>query len=248
MQTYFGTSEAGHLQPAEFQCVSCGNAVSMDSCIVRPHGTQTEQAVMAEAPIPWLVAGGVFGRFWGTVKLGFSSGPRIPKMMGAGDVRFAASLYFAVLSWVSNTVNVAMALIFAVGSNIFFGTAVIPQSAWSSGVLQVSLYIMGPLWMLLSIAIAAWLASLPGKSDGLTFSRCYSIICFASGGLILNLIPVCGGFIGLILWAVQGCLAIAAACPKGRATGPVILALCGMVIGLVVQGVVSFGLGLLMQL
>lgn len=248
MQTYFGTSEAGHLQPSEFQCVSCGNAVSMESCIVRPHGAQSEQAVMAEAPIPWLVTGGLISRFWGTVKLGFSSGPRIPKMMGAGDVRFEASLFFAILLWISNLLNVVIALVFAIGVNSFLTGAVLTQNTWSTVAIQGASYIFAPVWQLLSVALAAWLASLPGRADGLTFSRCYGIICFASGALILNLIPFCGGFIGLVLWAVQGCLAIAAACPKGRGTGPVLLALCGMVIGLVTQGIVSFGLGLLLQL
>ena len=37
-QSYYGTDARGHLVPPAFACVSCGNAITMDDCLLLPTG------------------------------------------------------------------------------------------------------------------------------------------------------------------------------------------------------------------
>jgi hypothetical protein len=96
--------------------------------------------------------------------------------------------------------------------------------------------------------LGALFASFAGAPHGLTFRRAFTIVSFASGGYALNLIPLCGGLLGLIFWAVGASTAIAAALPRGQATGPVILGLVGAMIGFVSTSAVAVALSFLLNM
>jgi hypothetical protein len=131
------------------------------------------------------------------------------------------------------------------GLNMLFGGGL---SAGLNNMLavQVASYIAYPLYMLFAAVVAAWAVSLASVEE-LSFKRAFEIIIYSSGALVYMLIPFCGGFIGLILWAIAASQAIAAAAPKDRATSPVILLLVGGVAALVLEGLFGFGISMLMQ-
>ncbi len=70
-QEYYGTGPQGHLEPAEFVCVQCGQAVGMDDMVLFPATGLDEEQTRVE-PLPWLnrgkigfLRGGGGRRGWG---------------------------------------------------------------------------------------------------------------------------------------------------------------------------------------
>ena len=52
-QSYYGTGEKGHLDPAEFDCVSCGRRIDMDQTVLEPTAGVDEDQTQTER-VPWL--------------------------------------------------------------------------------------------------------------------------------------------------------------------------------------------------
>ena len=52
-QAYYGTRSNGHLEPAQFDCVSCGAPVHLDSMVLLPAEGVTEERTQADR-MPWL--------------------------------------------------------------------------------------------------------------------------------------------------------------------------------------------------
>lgn len=259
-QAYFGTSEKGHLEPNEFQCTSCGGEVSMERCIVRPHGTMDSAVAMLEQPIPWIEGGGIFSRWWKTVVVGVKKAARVPAMIGNRDAFNESLVFLAVNTSISSSINVlfgigaalfAMFVAGGVGGGLTFGPGGFVATPGNSVVtlgLQVAQFVLVPLSMILVTLLGSWFASLAGGASGLTFRRAFTIVSFASGGYAFNLIPMCGGLIGMVMWAVGASTAIAASVPRGQATAPVILGLIGALIGFACTSAFMFVLGLLLNL
>ncbi|MDG2020356.1 MAG: hypothetical protein P8J59_00245, partial [Phycisphaerales bacterium] len=63
-QTYYGDGANGHLQPDEFDCVSCGRHISERECVIRPlDGDDEIKSTLA----PWYQQNlGFFSRFFRT--------------------------------------------------------------------------------------------------------------------------------------------------------------------------------------
>ncbi len=63
-QTYYGDGANGHLQPHEFDCVSCGRHITERECVVRPLDGEDE---IASTVVPWYQEHlGFFSRFFRT--------------------------------------------------------------------------------------------------------------------------------------------------------------------------------------
>ena len=259
-QAYFGTSSKGHLEPTEFQCTACGGEVSMERCVLRPHGSVDSTQAMLEQPLPWLEGGSIFVRWWNMIGVGLKKSARVPAMIGNRDL-FSESLGFLAFNTaISNIVTVMFgvgALVLAgviaggVGTGFTFGPggwATTPGSTPLAIGLQLANFILIPVMMIAVSMLGALFASFAGAPHGLTFRRAFTIVSFASGGYALNLIPFCGGLLGLIFWAVGASTAIAAALPRGQATGPVILGLVGAMIGFVSTSAVAVALSFLLNM
>ena len=259
-QAYFGTSAKGHLEPSEFQCTACGGEVSMERCVLRPHGSMDSTQAMLEQPLAWVESGNIFARWWAMVGIGLKKSARVPAMIGNRDL-FSESLGFLAFNTaISNIVSVLFglgALLFAilvtggVGNTVSFGTGgwgVTPGSPAVAIGLQLAQFFLVPVMMIAVTALGALFASFAGAAHGLTFRRAFTIVSFASGGYALNLIPFCGGLLGLIFWAVGASTAIAAALPRGQAAGPVILGLVGALIGFVSTSAVAVALSFLLNM
>lgn len=255
-QAYFGTSAQGHLEPPEFQCSSCGTDVTMERCALRPVGGVGATGAMLQLPLPWTEPGSIFARWWNTVVAGVKFPSRIPAMVGDRDLFGAAVGFLALHVVVSGLTNIVFGLGMVLLSNLmltgpggpFAGGAMPGQSLAFQVGSQLAQIVLAPI-MLICVALAgSAMASLIGSSFGLGFRRAFAIVAFSSGGYAFSLIPFCGALIGLVMWAVGSSIAIGAACPRGKAAGPIILGLLGTFIAYGIFSAIGFVIGMLMMI
>ncbi len=244
---YYGTSERGHLEPHAFNCATCTTPITMEDCVAQPHDAKDDEAAMLFEPIPWLGEGALLARWWRTVTMGFSRNVEIHRRLNAQPQPALAIGFIAMHGWISSAVSAALAVVMVLGVvGVFTGGG---YNMGLGGViaLQIASFLIYPLYLLWSAAIAAWCVSLSPAKDVLPFRRALEVILYSSGALIFSLIPVCGSFLGFLFWIVHAGQAIAAAAGKDRATPVVVLYIVGVVAALVVNGVFWIGLNMLMQ-
>ena len=246
-QPYFGTTATGHLDPPAFDCVGCGTPLTEERCTLRPAGGSDLTEPMLREPLPWLEPGGRAARWWRTTRISLTQGPRLPSMLRATPQVGPALLYLAINSWIAAAAGLVFAMIWIAITSVGAGNLAIMATSSRDWIVQLLmqglLFVVAPLFTIAVAATTACLAALPGGRFKSGFRRHLEIFSFASGSIVLGVIPVCGGFIGYVLWIVQGAQAIAAAAPRGQATGAVILAIVGFLVGVIGIGVVSAGLG-----
>ena len=105
---YFGTTRRGHLEPAEFDCVKCGEHVHMDEMVLRP-AEGVDEAATQPASVPWIDRRNGIVRAWfamigrsmtapGDLGRGLPSGSSIGQAWG-----------YAALTWVIiNVIGIAV--------------------------------------------------------------------------------------------------------------------------------------------
>ena len=240
---YYGTSPEGHLEPSAFNCAVCANPITMEECVVTPHDAMADVAAMLREPLPWFEQGPLLSRWWRTVCVGLKKASSIHTRLTEQPNIGRAVAFLSLHAWISGVVSAVLGVVMSLGAfNMLFGGG-LNAGLNNMFAVQVASYIAYPLYMLFAAVVAAWAVSL-ASVEGLSFKRAFEIIVYSSGVLLYMLIPFCGGFIGLILWAIAASQAIAAAAPKDRATSPVILLLVGGFAALVLEGL--FGLGISM--
>lgn len=257
-QAYYGTSAQGHLEPPEFQCSRCGTDVTMERCALRPVGGVGATGAMLQLPLPWTEPGSLPARWWNTVVAGVKFPSRIPAMIGDRDLFGSAVAFLALHVVVSSVVTIATGLAMVLFSALMVGAAggggpfAPPAFPGPSIAVQVGLQLaqvaIAPISMICVACAGAGMTSLIGNSFGLTFRRAFSIVAFSSGGFAFSLIPFCGALVGLVVWAVGSSIAIGAACPRGKAAGPIILGLVGTLLAYGVFSVVGIVLSALLAL
>lgn len=248
---YFGTSATGHLEPPAFDCLGCGAPIQEERCTLRPHGADGVVAPMLREPLPWLEPGGLAGRWWRTTRISITRGAQLPSMLRPEPALGPALAYLAINAWLVAAVGAAYSLgwvafvsgVMTVGQGGPF--RIIPGTLGQI-VVQGVVLATAPLFMLAVAALTACFAALPGGRFAADFRRFLEILAYATGNLVFGVVPICGGAVGFVLWIVQGAQGIAEASPRGRATGPVVLAIVGFVVGISVYGVASVAVGLLL--
>ena len=247
-QTYFGTDEQGHLDPREFDCVTCGTPLTMNSCTARPFGDVPEAHAMRVEPLPWLGGvGSVFGRWMRTIGACVSDPGSIPaRIEGLGDSGAAARflvLQIAVISGVS-LLYAAVTVVFMIGvmggvgggagPGGFAPIAVAPgigmmMAASAAGVALHALLLLGGI-----VGAAGFVALVAGR-ERVGFTRMFAVLAFASSVMIFSLVPICGGLLAPILWIVQSAQAVAAAMPQDRKAVAVIVTVVILVFSWLLQ-------------
>lgn len=199
---YYGTSEKGHLEPAQFDCISCGTHLAMDRCIIRAHDMAREHEAMQSREIPWLEDGslGWVRRWWRTSRLSMSNAPKlVPMLTRPPKIMRAASFLL---------VNATIAMLAWTGMSLFglLGTRAPAGFGWDAMMLLTwfGAMIASVLGMVLYAAIPAFLCSfLTRKGEPLGFARAYEIAAYTSGALVVSILPCCGPLIGGVWWMAQ---------------------------------------------
>lgn len=275
-QAYYGTSPKGQLEPREFLCVRCGAAIGMESCVLRPvAGVADEQAMLAE-PVPWLTGRGFYKRLMGTIRMGFARPGRIgPGLVTAPDT-VRATLYLAIIQWIASVPGALMGLgLVVLAGYMGSGGAVTISGGWAPLFLYWLLqFALAPLWMaataaVTALAVGATLTGIATRADPSSVDaahagawanpaiepapvselgprRVYELICYASGALFAQVIPVCGGLVSTVAWTVCATLAVSGAVPASRRVPAVIVLVVCMLFGAVCQWVLGFAASMLL--
>jgi len=208
-QAYYGTSAQGHLQPVEFDCVSCGRHIHMDEMVLLPtEGVDEEQTKVYQ--MPWLERKekGLVRAWLATIGMALVSPVRLIKTVPL-DSSVGSAWWFAIL------VNLPACLF---GPALFVLPGIIAAIVFGSrgggGVFLVA----GGCWVLGSVvAAAAWIGiwsllthgilRLTGPTAG-TLGRTMQGICYSSGANIISGIPCFGFYVGPIWWLVSAVLMV----------------------------------------
>lgn len=231
---YYGTSRAGHLEPASFQCVGCAAELTMDACIIRPHDFGREQDAMQRTEVPWLSrrGEGAVRRWWSTCTLGLANSSLLARRLG-GTPRLAPATVFLLL-------NAAVASF--LGLTLTFGLSGFlqggfPGGAAGSDLTAILMALAGMFaanfgFVLVAAIPAACTALLHSRGKPLGFGRAYELVAYSSGGLLVSIVPCCGLPLGYFLWLVAGSQALASAIDtRGGGVAASILAVLGFLVG-----------------
>jgi hypothetical protein len=203
-QTYYGTDVRGHLVPRRFNCVTCGQNISMDDVIVRPAEGVDERDTQADK-VPWLVREhrGRWSMFFLTIGRALVS----PHKLGRGipeSGNLGAAWGFATLCALltSATVTIPFVLFFGFITAGAGGGAALMISLWLS-VFFFALCFMSIFGSLIIWgALGHWLLVMTGETKR-RMGRTYECLCYSSGANFTSAFPILGIYVGWIWWIVS---------------------------------------------
>ena len=120
-----------------------------------------------------------------------------------------------------------------------------------SGIGTAAQLILGPIWIVIGLFIGAGilhLALLVLGGANRDFEATFRVTAYSHAVSLMNLVPICGGFIGVIWWIAVASIGLAAAhqTDQGRAIAAVLLPLvlfcccCGLGFAVFFGGLASF--------
>ena len=196
---YYGTSDKGHLEPAEFNCIGCGTRLTMDRCVIRAHDMAREHEAMQRRELPWLEEGslGWVRRWWRTAKLSLSNAPQLVPLLSRPPKPMRAAVFLLVNSTIATAALVGLTF----GSRMPLAVAALDPLEL---LVMLGALLASVLAIVLYAAIPAFLCSfLTRKGEPLGFGRAYEIAAYTSGSLLISIIPCCGPALGGIWWMAQ---------------------------------------------
>lgn len=219
-QDYYGTSPAGHLEPESFNCIRCSRPISMEQMAVLPvEGVSVH--MQDSGHNPWLAEpGGVFGRWWRTVRAGFAR----PSDVAMGTPPTASTGSALAYALISTGIIALAGLIPTMAITALFGGLMMRAGGGGPGgpggagvgvlmgsfvVQQISYFVGTLLYLLLWAGIAHGVLRMTGPIRG-GFSTTLGAICYSSGCYLISIIP-CIGMIGGLYWIIVSGIMLAAA-------------------------------------
>ena len=215
-QDYYGTGEKGHLEPKEFDCVSCGHRVHMDEMVLFPTHTVREEQTEVDRN-PWLIRKkrGAIKAWFATVGRGLVAPRRL--MRATPEWSSAASaLWFAILTSVlfclAGTGQVA---IFPIVIDVILGGG---RGGLGGAATVLAILGLGPM-LVLVVLVLLWgltahaLLRLTGRTAG-GIGRTYHAVCYSAGANAPTAVPCLGIYvcwIGGIWWAISMALMLTVA-------------------------------------
>ncbi|MCP3906317.1 MAG: hypothetical protein GY715_22065 [Planctomycetes bacterium] len=202
-EVYYGTSERGHLQPAEFECVGCGQRIAMDDMLLSPGDGVREQDT-TPGSMPWLQRQhrGVLMALFQTIGMALVRPRRLMSGVPA-DASVGESLVFGVITTVAvylvgGIVPLAMWIMGFMGPGgmggwgmaVFFGYYIL-----FGAVTTVSVLLIWPMVAHLALRITG------GTEQGL--DRTIQAIGYSAGANVISAVPCFGMYIGWLWWLVS---------------------------------------------
>lgn len=196
-QAYYGDGPTGHLQPAEFECVSCRRRLTEDECVIRPLVGEAEiasQIAPLFQPNTTLVK-----RFFRTCGWAMVRPVELGNGTPVSSSTMTAVAFMAVIQFLGLAVGAfpLLAMVVAIpmiaGAGMPVGGIVFPVLLAASG---------GMLFTMVLIPLNACVVHLVlvltgGVAQGL--GRTVTLCCLGSGPAILVAIPCFGPYCGIYL-------------------------------------------------
>lgn len=208
-QSYYGTGPRGQLEPAFFNCVKCGTAISMDEMVLLPAAGVAEESTEPQSA-PWLDRRGMSaaGAWWATTKMAITRPGDLIDGVSQSD-RPGRDFWYAVLnSLIASVATIAPIMLLPLvlpwtGSAgrllvVFLLTTVIGSA------LSVLLYLVGAL-------LWSWVGHLFLRLTGPTRGggeRTRQAVLYSSGANVLTAVPCLGWYFGWIAWVVSATLMV----------------------------------------
>ena len=199
---YYGTSERGHLEPAEFDCIGCGAHPNMERCIIRAHNMERENEAMQQRDLPWLEEGslGWIRRWWRTTNLSLSNTARVVPLLTRPPKPLLAAVFATVNAFLSSVIGGG---IYALVPFIFSRSGLATVDAYALGLAILGI-VASSLAITIFCAIPAvcccWITR---KGEPLGFARGFELSAYSTGALLFAIIPCCGFIIAPVVWASQ---------------------------------------------
>ncbi|HRQ75390.1 MAG TPA: Yip1 family protein [Phycisphaerales bacterium] len=202
-QAYYGTTQKGHLDPVEFECL-CGHHVHMDGMILLPTQGVSEFATVPDA-VPWLERNRR-GRFSAWFKTVWGSLIQPHRMIHA-----APGEKGTLDAWLFAVITIVITALISVLPFLLFLLIPLGMGAGGAGALWFLAFMgvfFGTMTLGWLIGIVLWGAAthiLLRMTGTLTYSigRTYQALCYSSGANITSALPCFGGYIGWIWWVIS---------------------------------------------
>lgn len=239
---YYGTSVDGHLQPSEFQCAGCNTRISMEQCTLVPVDGDGSGGAMLLRQVPWLDAGGIVGRWFRTLGIGFAGAGGVHPRLTSEPDGMRAAAFLASVALPSSLMSAGFVLLMS-SISLLSGSG--PGRAnWVGVALAVLITTAQPLLLVGVAFLAAFFAGRVAGAAGPGTTRILESICYVSGPLILSAIPICGcgAMVGGIWWIVSASIATSVACAGPRAGLATLVALLTMLFGVLAWALSGFAM------
>ncbi len=190
---YYGTDEHGHLEPRDFTCVTCGEAIAMDQMILRPaEGVRDKQTKQIELPWEERAQHGMIKAWFKTLMTSIASPGR---MIDAANFSNAS----VGSAWTYLALNL---LIVTLVGFVLPGIAITLFQLATGGFVDddaVVIFLVGPTIGFLSMLaiVALWggvtqiILRLTAEVKG-TLGRTYQCLCYSSGPMLIASVPLIG--------------------------------------------------------
>ena len=200
-QAYFGTSTKGHLVPDRFDCVGCGQALEMDSMVVRPASDRPEAQQVVDVPPCLRRDHGRFRRWFMTLFWALGMPGRLISGIPV-DRSLPVALGFFLPLLLVVVVGGALPILLFVNGFVFNGLGAIGQSpgnlmvaiGWS--VLSLLGYGVGLLLLVLLWALVAHLVLAVFGLARHGLPRTVAAMMFASAPFVMVAVPCLGIYAG----------------------------------------------------
>lgn len=208
-QSYYGTGPRGHLEPAFFNCVKCGTAISMDEMVLLPAAGVEEESTEPQS-VPWLDRRGMsaIGAWWATTKMSITKPGDLIDGVLQSDRAGRDFSYAALNCLIASMATIAPIMLLPLvlpgtGSAgrllvVFLLTTVIGSA------LSVLVYLIGAL-------LWSWVGHLFLRLTGPTRAggeRTRQAVLYGSGANVLTAVPCLGWYFGWIAWVVSTTLMV----------------------------------------
>ena len=196
-QAYYGDGPAGHLQPAEFECVSCRRWLSEDECVIRPLVGEAEiasQIAPLFQPNTTLVK-----RFFRTCGWAMVRPVDLGKGTPVSSSTMTAVTFMAVIQFLGLVIGAfpLLALVVAMpmiaGGGMPVGGLIFPVLLAAGGGMLLTIVMI----LLNACVVHLVLVLTGGVAQGL--GRTVTLCCLGSGPAILLSIPCFGPYCGIYL-------------------------------------------------
>ena len=193
-QAYYGDGPEGHLQPSEFECVSCNRHLTEDDCIIRPLEGEDE---IASRVAPWFQPNlGLFSRFFRTCGWAMVRPVQLANGTPLANSTVTAMGFMALIQFLGLAIGafpllaIALAAPLISGNGMGFGVAMLGVLLFAGGSMLSSIVII-----LLNACVAHLVLACTGRlQHGL--GRTVTLCCLGSGPAILVAIPCLGPYCG----------------------------------------------------
>lgn len=220
-QEYYGTDQAGLLEPRAFTCVGCNQGITLDEMVLLPVEGLSEAQTRGDT-MPWLERSrqGFWRAWWGTTKRAMLSPGRLLELVPLKSSTSSAAGYACISQGIFGLTGFLGIGCGAVAVGALFG-GIGGKGVISAGLAIVAGIFVGFLLMMLITLIIIWLWALAAhgilRLTGPTqagIDRTFQALAYSSGANALTGIPCIGAYLSYFLsiwWLVSATIALKAA-------------------------------------